>query len=46
VRSADHTHVDARWIDGGNYQVNVGGTLYPISVSLKPIYDPINARIR
>jgi hypothetical protein len=26
--------------------VNVGGQLYPIAVSLKPLYDPGNTRIR
>jgi 4-methylaminobutanoate oxidase (formaldehyde-forming) len=46
VRSADHSRVDAQWIGAGDYQVNVGGTLYPITVSLKAIYDPANARIR
>ena len=46
VRSADQALVDAQWVRDGEYQVNVGGTLYPIMVSLKPIYDPTNARIR
>jgi 4-methylaminobutanoate oxidase (formaldehyde-forming) len=46
VRSADGTLVDAQWIRSGEYHVNVGGTLYPITVSLKAIYDPTNARIR
>jgi 4-methylaminobutanoate oxidase (formaldehyde-forming) len=26
--------------------VNVGGRLYPISVSLRPLYDPTNAKVR
>ena len=30
----------------GSYEVNVGGELYPISVSLKPIYDPTSSMIR
>jgi 4-methylaminobutanoate oxidase (formaldehyde-forming) len=46
VRSADQALVDAQWVREGDYQVNVGGTLYPITVSLKAIYDPTNARIR
>ncbi|KAA0082099.1 FAD-dependent oxidoreductase [Mycolicibacterium sp. P9-64] len=46
VRSTDQTLVDAQWVRDGEYQVNVGGTLYPITVSLKAIYDPTNARIR
>lgn len=46
VRSTDQALVDAQWVRDGDYQVNVGGTLYPITVSLKAIYDPTNARIR
>ncbi|MDT5193959.1 MAG: hypothetical protein QOH20_713, partial [Mycobacterium sp.] len=46
VRSADQALVDAQWVREGDYQVNVGGTLYPITVSLKAIYDPANAMIR
>lgn len=46
VRSPDGTTIDAQWIRAGDYQVNVGGTTYPITVSLKPIYDPANSRIR
>jgi glycine cleavage system aminomethyltransferase T len=46
VRSSDQAPVDAKWIGAGEYQVNVGGTLYPITVSLKAIYDSANARIR
>jgi glycine cleavage system aminomethyltransferase T len=46
VRSADQALVDAQWVREGDYQVNVGGTLYPITVSLRAIYDPTNARIR
>jgi 4-methylaminobutanoate oxidase (formaldehyde-forming) len=46
VRSPDDTPVTATWIAAGDYRVNVGGDLYPIDVSLRPIYDPANARIR
>jgi heterotetrameric sarcosine oxidase gamma subunit len=46
VRPSDETKVDAQWVDSGEYQVNVGGTLYPIDVTLRAIYDPANARIR
>jgi heterotetrameric sarcosine oxidase gamma subunit len=38
--------LDAAWVNTGSYEVNVGGTLYPIMVSLKGLYDPTNARIR
>lgn len=46
LRSADGAVVDAGWIGDGSYEVNVGGTLYPITLSLKAIYDPTNSRIR
>ena len=34
------------WIRAGSYEVNVGGDLYPISVSLRAIYDPANDRTK
>jgi 4-methylaminobutanoate oxidase (formaldehyde-forming) len=46
IRASDNSVITADWVNAGSYQVNVGGELYPISVSLKPIYDPTNARIR
>jgi 4-methylaminobutanoate oxidase (formaldehyde-forming) len=46
VRARDKAVINAEWINSGSYKVNVGGQLYPISVSLKPLYDPTNARIR
>ena len=46
VRSTDNAVINADWVKAGSYEVNVGGQLYPISVSLRPIYDPTNARIR
>ncbi|ORB63144.1 GcvT family protein [Mycolicibacterium tusciae] len=46
VRRPDDGVVDANWVNFGDYQVNVGGRLYPISVSLRPLYDPSNERIR
>jgi heterotetrameric sarcosine oxidase gamma subunit len=46
VRSPEHAPVTADWIRAGAYQVNVGGVLHPITVSLKPIYDPDNSRTR
>jgi 4-methylaminobutanoate oxidase (formaldehyde-forming) len=46
VKSADGAVVDADWVKAGAYEVNVGGTQYPVSVSLRPLYDPTNQRIR
>jgi 4-methylaminobutanoate oxidase (formaldehyde-forming) len=28
------------------YQVNVGGRLYPAAVSLRPLFDPAGERVR
>ena len=46
VRAADNSVIDADWVKAGSYQVNVGGELFPVSVSLRPIYDPSSAKIR
>ena len=46
VRAADNSVINADWVKEGDYQVNVGGQLYPISVSLRPLYDPTSTKIR
>ena len=46
VRAPDYGTISADWINAGTYQVNVGGDIYPISVSLKAIYDPTNEKSR
>jgi heterotetrameric sarcosine oxidase gamma subunit len=46
VRAADRSVINADWVKTGSYQVNVGGQMYPISVSLRPIYDATSAKIR
>ncbi len=46
LRASDNSVINADWINTGHYEVNVGGQAYPVSVSLKPLYDPTNARIR
>ncbi|MFZ4372678.1 MAG: GcvT family protein [Mycobacterium sp.] len=46
VRAADGIVVTPDWVRAGNYAVNVGGEVYPITVSLKAIYDPANDRVR
>jgi 4-methylaminobutanoate oxidase (formaldehyde-forming) len=46
LRAPDNSVINADWVNAGSYQVNVGGQLHPVSVSLKPLYDPTNARIR
>ncbi len=34
------------FVQAGSYAVNVGGTVHPVTVGLKPPYDPGNARVR
>jgi len=46
VRASDNAVINADWVNAGSYEVNVGGQLCPASVSLKPLYDPTNERIR
>jgi 4-methylaminobutanoate oxidase (formaldehyde-forming) len=46
VRAADGSVIDADWVRAGHYDVNVGGRRYPVTVSLRPLYDPTNGRIR
>jgi heterotetrameric sarcosine oxidase gamma subunit len=46
VRAQDNAVIDAEWVNAGDYQVNVGGSLHPVSVSLRPIYDPNSTKIR
>ena len=38
--------VDQSYLDSGEWTVEVAGTRYPATVSLRPLYDPTNARIR
>jgi len=38
--------VDQAWLDAGEWSVEVAGATCPARVSLRPLYDPANARIR
>jgi 4-methylaminobutanoate oxidase (formaldehyde-forming) len=38
--------VTTAYLDGGDWQVDVGGQKYPAVMSLRPMYDPNNTRIR
>jgi 4-methylaminobutanoate oxidase (formaldehyde-forming) len=37
---------DDEYILNAQYQIDIGGTLVPASVTLEPLYDPTSARIR
>ena len=38
--------LDAQWVREGDWQVEVAGQRHPATASLRPAYDPQNARIR
>jgi heterotetrameric sarcosine oxidase gamma subunit len=38
--------VDQAWLDGGEWTVQTGDRIVPAQVSLRPLYDPGNERIR
>jgi glycine cleavage system aminomethyltransferase T len=46
LRATDNAAIDADWVRSGGYQISVGGARYPITVSLRPLYDPAGARTR
>jgi heterotetrameric sarcosine oxidase gamma subunit len=38
--------LDAAWLSGGRWEVDIAGRLYPAAVSLRPLYDPQMHRIK
>jgi len=38
--------VDQAWLDGGEWTVQIGDLIVPARVSLRPLYDPANSRIK
>jgi 4-methylaminobutanoate oxidase (formaldehyde-forming) len=38
--------VSDAFVTGGRYMIDAGGVRYPASVSVTPLYDPGNTRIR
>jgi 4-methylaminobutanoate oxidase (formaldehyde-forming) len=38
--------VNREWVLGGTYELEVGGERVPATVSLQPLYDPTNARVK
>jgi 4-methylaminobutanoate oxidase (formaldehyde-forming) len=38
--------IDDAWLQEGRWEVDIGGTLYPAEVSLRPMYDPDMERIK
>jgi 4-methylaminobutanoate oxidase (formaldehyde-forming) len=38
--------IDQSYLDGGEWTVEIGQSSHPARVSLRPMYDPANERIR
>jgi 4-methylaminobutanoate oxidase (formaldehyde-forming) len=38
--------IDQAWLDRGSWEVDIAGKRYPAVCSLRPLYDPDNARIK
>jgi len=38
--------LDQAYLDGGRWEVEIAGRLYPATASLRPLYDPSNSRIK
>ncbi len=38
--------IDQAWLDAGSWDVDIAGRRYPAGVSLKPLFDPDNAKIK
>ena len=38
--------IDAGYVAGGHWEVEIAGRLYPAVVSLKPLYDPEMKRVK
>lgn len=46
VSAQDGVVANADWVRAGTYAIDVAGTRWPVSVSLRPPYDPKSERIR
>ena len=38
--------MDAAWVSAGEWEIELAGTLYPATASLRPAYDPSSSRVR
>ena len=38
--------VTTDWIEGADWEVEVAGRLWPARASLRPLYDPTNAKVK
>jgi len=38
--------IDQAWLDAGQWEVDIADRRWPARISLRPLYDPANERIR
>jgi 4-methylaminobutanoate oxidase (formaldehyde-forming) len=38
--------IDSEWIGAGEWTVQIANSIYPATVSLRPLYDPQNLKIK
>ena len=46
IETGDNKPVDQAYIDEAKWEINIAGKTYPAEVSLKPLFDPDNAKIK
>eukprot|EP00747_Dinoflagellata_sp_TGD_P020817 gnl/TRDRNA2_/TRDRNA2_128073_c2_seq1.p1 gnl/TRDRNA2_/TRDRNA2_128073_c2~~gnl/TRDRNA2_/TRDRNA2_128073_c2_seq1.p1 ORF type:complete len:437 (+),score=70.31 gnl/TRDRNA2_/TRDRNA2_128073_c2_seq1:95-1312(+) len=46
IEAEDGAPVNKQYLESGRWEVDIAGTLYAAEVSLKPMYDPSNSRIK
>ena len=46
MRREDSAAIDAAWLDGGKFEVDLAGTRLRAKVSLRCPFDPTGARIK
>eukprot|EP00039_Didymoeca_costata_P015953 m.278433 g.278433 ORF g.278433 m.278433 type:complete len:881 (+) comp16315_c0_seq25:207-2849(+) len=46
VHSSDGTPVNKKYINEGKWEIDIAGKKYPVTVSIRPLLDPANERIK
>ncbi|WP_044194904.1 GcvT family protein [Hyalangium minutum] len=46
VMAESHEPIDAAWLESGQWDVEIAGKRYPVTASLRPLYDPDMKRIK
>tara|TARA_B100000614_G_C14539899_1_gene489881 strand:- start:1732 stop:2172 length:441 start_codon:yes stop_codon:yes gene_type:complete len=46
IETGDGETVDKAYVESGKWEINIAGKVYPAQVSLAPMYDPKNEKIK